>query len=83
MEVPAQIKTAAKSLIDVYGSAFDYLGKYESKDAFLFHFPEDLCVGFPFLYLFKDDQVTEITGTEALNILDRLPIENLDKLRVE
>lgn len=83
MEVPAQIITTAKSLIDAYGSALDYLGKYESKDVFLFHFPDDLCAGFPFLYLFKDDQVTEITGTEALNILDRLPVENLDILHIE
>ena len=40
MKVPEQIKSAAKSLIDLYGDAFDYLGKYKGKDAFLFRFPE-------------------------------------------
>lgn len=34
MKVPEQIKSAAKSLIDLYGDAFDYLGKYKGKDAF-------------------------------------------------
>ena len=38
MKVPEQIKSAAKSLIDLYGDAFDYLGKYKGKDAFLFRF---------------------------------------------
>ena len=34
MKVPEQIKSAAKSLIDTYGDAFDYLGKYKGKDVF-------------------------------------------------
>lgn len=82
MKVPEQIKRAAKSLIDVYGNAFDYLGKYKGKDAFVFRFPDDANTGFPYIYLFKDDKVTEITGFEALDILDLL-VENLDVVRVE
>lgn len=82
MKVPEQIKKAAKSLIDLYGDAFDYLGKYKGKDAFVFRFPEDSNTGFPFIYLFKSDKVTEITGFEALEILDSF-VENLDKVSVE
>lgn len=82
MKVPEQIKKAAKSLIDLYGDAFDYLGKYKGKDAFLFRFPEDSNTGFPFIYLFNSDKVTEITGFEALEILDSF-VENLDKVSVE
>ena len=82
MKVPEQIKSAAKSLIDVYGNAFDYLGKYKGKDAFVFRFPDDANTGFPYIYLFKDDKVTEITGFEALDILDLL-VENLDEVRAE
>lgn len=82
MKVPEQIKRAAKSLIDVYGNAFDYLGKYKGKDAFVFRFPDDANTGFPYIYLFKDDKVTEITGFEALDILNLL-VENLDVVRAE
>ena len=69
MKVPEQIKSAAKSLIDLYGDAFDYLGKYKGKDAFLFRFPEDTDTGFPYIYLFKDGKATEVTGFEALGII--------------
>lgn len=82
MKVPEQIKSAAKSLIDIYGNAFDYLGKYKGKDAFVFRFPDDANTGFPCIYLFKDDKVTEITGFEALDILNLL-VENLDVVRAE
>lgn len=82
MKVPEQIKSAAKSLIDVYGNAFDYLGKYKGKDAYAFRFPDDANTGFPYIYLFKDDKVTEITGFEALDIMDLL-VENSDVVRVE
>lgn len=82
MKVPEQIKNAAKSLIDLYGDAFDYLGKYKGKDAFLFRFPEDSNTGFPFIYLIKSEKVTEITGFEALDILNSL-VENLDEVSVE
>lgn len=68
MKVPEQIKTAAKSLIDLYGQSFDYLGKYKGQDAFLFHFPDDADTGFPFVYLSKDSQVQEVTGFDALAI---------------
>lgn len=82
MKVPEQIKKAAKSLIDLYGDAFDYLGKYKGKDAFLFRFPEDSNTGFPFIYLLNSDKVTETTGFEALEILDSF-VENLDEVSVE
>ena len=82
MKVPEQIKSAAKSLIDIYGDAFDYLGKYKGKDAFVFRFPDDANTGFPYIYLFKDDKVTEITGFEALDILNLL-VENLDAVRAD
>jgi hypothetical protein len=78
MKVPQQVKTAAKSLIDIYGDSFDYLGKYKGGDAFLFRFPEDACTGFPFVYLFVAGKVTEITGFEA-----SLLVENFDKVHVE
>lgn len=82
MKVPEQINSAAKSLIDAYGEAFDYLGKHKGKDAFLFRFPDDTDTGFPYIYLFKDSKAIEVTGFEALDILNSL-VENLDESEVK
>lgn len=82
MKVPEQIKRAAKSLIDAYGDAFDYLGKYKGKAAFSFRFPEDACAGFPSVFLLSDGKVEEVTGFDALDIVNLL-VENLDESEVK
>lgn len=82
MEVPAQIKAAAQVLINIYGDAFDYLGKYEGADAYLYRFPDNASTGLPYIYLFKNGITTEITGFEALDLLNVL-VGNLDENKVE
>ena len=52
--VPQIVKDAAHDLIIMYGDTIDYLGKYEGADAYMYHFPEDSCTGYPFVYLVKD-----------------------------
>ena len=64
-QIPQIVKDAAKDLIKAYGGKIDFLGKYEGADAYMFHFPNDSCTGFPFVYIHKDGKVTEITGFEA------------------
>lgn len=81
-QTPQIVKDAAKDLIKAYGGKVDFLGKYEEADAYMFHFPDDSTTGFPFVYIHKDDKVTEITGFEALDIVNLL-VENLDELSVE
>lgn len=68
--IPELVKTAAKSLIDMYGDNFSYLGMYDGAEAYVYEFPEDSCTGFPFVYLLKDDIVTEVSGYIALHIID-------------
>ena len=68
MNIPEQVKKAAGSLVDMYGLSFDYLGKYQDKDAFQFRFPDDTDTGFPVVFLFDGASVTEVTGFEALVI---------------
>lgn len=82
MKVPEQIKSEARWLIEQYGDSFDYLGNYEGQEVYLFKFPEDSCTGFPFVYLFKDGLVTEITGFESLDIIGLL-IKDVDMVDVE
>ena len=63
MDVPVKVQEVAKGLIDMYGPSFDYLGKYEGADFYMFVFPEDSNTGFPY------DEVLEITGFPALDII--------------
>ncbi|MBE6217072.1 MAG: hypothetical protein E7124_03410 [Bacteroidales bacterium] len=81
-KIPQIVKDAASELIGRYGSNIELLGKYEGADAYIYNFPDDSCTGFPFVYLHKDNKVTEITGFEALDIVNLL-VENLDELSVE
>lgn len=81
-QIPQIVKDAAKDLIKAYGGKIDFLGKYEGADAYMFHFPDDSCTGFPFVYIHKDDKLTEITGFEALDIMN-LFVENFDESGVE
>ena len=82
MEVPAQVKEAAKDLVDLYGDTFDYLGKYEGAEAYMYHFPDDSCTGYPFVCLVKNGKVEVVTDSPALYIVGLL-VENIDESDVE
>lgn len=82
MNVPEQIRTAARSLIEQYGESFDYLGTFEGQEGYLFKFPEDSCTGYPFLFLYDGSKATEITGPSVFDFID-LYVEDVDELDVE
>lgn len=69
MKIPEPVKQAAQGLIDMYGFNIDYLGTYEGADVYMYHFPDDVDTGFPFVYLYDNDNVEEITDFEALDII--------------
>lgn len=52
MNIPEQVKNEARLLIEQYGDSFEYLGKFEGQDAYVFKFPEDSDTGYPFIYLY-------------------------------
>lgn len=79
MEIPAKVKKVASALIERYGDRVERLGKYRGAQAYCFQFPDNMSTGFPFVYLFKEDKVTEITGFEALDIIG-LFIKDTDEL---
>lgn len=68
-KTPQIVKNAARDLIKMYGDVIDYLGKYEGADAYMYHFPDDSCTGFPFVYLVKDGKVDVVNGFESLDII--------------
>lgn len=85
MNVPEQVKNEARPLIEQYGDSFDYLGNREGQEAYLFRFPDDATVGFPFLYLFKDGEAMEVTGPGVFDFIDLYTpsIEDADEVSVE
>ena len=85
MNVPDQVKNEARPLIEQYGDSFDYLGNREGQEAYLFRFPDDATVGFPFLYLFKDGEAMEVTGPGVFDFIDLYTpgIEDADEVGVE
>lgn len=69
--IPQIVKKAAHDLIEIYGDHFDYLGKFEEADAYMYHFPDDVDTGFPFVYLLNsDNSVSEIDGFQAMDIIN-------------
>ena len=70
MNIPEQVINEAQHLINEYGRHFKYLGNHEGQEAWLFVFPDDATVGFPFLYLFKDGEAMEITGLHVFDFID-------------
>ncbi|MCF0219098.1 MAG: hypothetical protein HUK14_04880 [Muribaculaceae bacterium] len=69
MNIPDKVKAAAHSLVERYGDHVEHLGKYQGAEAFYYHFPDEEDAGFPFVYLLKNDNVTEISGFDALRII--------------
>ncbi len=81
-KIPQIVKDAARDLIKMYGDNINYLGKYEGADAYMYHFPDDSCTGYPFVFLVKDDKVDVVTDTPALYITE-LFVEDVDKVDIE
>lgn len=69
--VPKAVKDKTSDLAAMYGGDVEYKGKYEGRDVYMFRFPDDTETGFPFVYLYDDDNedVTELTGFESLKLL--------------
>lgn len=69
MEIPVKVKQAAHYLVEMYGDHIEHLGNYRGAEAFYYRFSDNVDAGFPFVYLLKDDKITEITGFDALHLL--------------
>lgn len=82
MIVPEQVKKEADWLIDRYDESFDYLGNYEGADFFVYQFPEEVTIGFPYVFQYENGSVLTITGFEALDVID-LFVKDIDEINVE
>lgn len=82
MKTPAKVKAAARYLVEMYGDHIEHLGQYQGAEAFYYHYPEDVDAGFPSVYLWKDEEVTEISDFFALEIIGSF-IEDFGEIGIE
>lgn len=83
MSIPIPIKKAMASWCKDYAGRIEYLGEYEGKGTYCYHFDEPVTLGFPFVYLLNpDNSVKEISGPESLEIID-LFVKDIDEVGVE
>lgn len=82
MKTPQSVIDAASRLTTQFDGTLEHLGTYEGKEAFVFtHSREDLCIGFPYVYLYEEGKpVEEVTGFESLDIISFFdPLENVEE----
>ena len=83
MNIPKPIQKAMDIWYKEYAGHIVYLGEYQGKGAYCYHFDEPVDLGFPFVYLLNsNNSVDEIDGPEALEIIN-LFVENFDEVGVE
>lgn len=66
---------AAAGLVEMYGPKFQFLGTRDGMDFFLFLIPEDQTTGFPSVYAYKDGQVLELPGEDAVDVMRSFGVE--------
>ena len=69
MQVPEAVIREAQPLIDMFGSHFEHLGDYEGQGAWLFIYPDNAEIGFPSVFLCKNNDAIEIGGFMAVDII--------------
>lgn len=69
-QIPIKVQTAFKTLSVMYGSEnITHIGKRDGVDYYMFRFPDDTDTGFPNVVAYKNGNVSEITGFDAVNIV--------------
>lgn len=82
MDAPKEVIREAQHLIDDYGNRLKYLGDVDGQKAWLFEFPDDVTIGFPFLYLLNGGEVIELTGLSVFDVID-LYVEDFGEIGIE
>jgi hypothetical protein len=68
--IPTQVRKEAEELISMYGQRVEYLGQMpDGRAAYYYHFPNDVCAGFPVVWLYGNGQVMELNDYEAIDVI--------------
>lgn len=82
MNIPEQVTNEARGLMNQYGGHLEYLGDADGQKAWLLRLPDDVAIGFPFLYLYKDGEAVEVTGPTVFDFID-LYVKDTDEVEIE
>ena len=73
MKIPDVVLQEASETMKMLEGTIVYLGKIgDSRDVYLLEQPIDAETGFPFVYLYDGQSAMEITGFEALDIINEV-----------
>lgn len=69
--IPQSVIQEAKGLVELYGNTIKYLGVKGKLHVYMFEFPEQVVTGFPFVFLYdqENDSTDTITGLGAVDII--------------
>ena len=68
--IPTPIRKEAEELVSMYGQRVEYLGQMpDGRAAYYFHFPNDVCAGFPVAWLYGSGQAMELSGHDAVEVI--------------
>jgi hypothetical protein len=71
MRTPQAVKDAAKFLTDGYATKYSHLGQYNGYEVYTLRFLEEVCIGLPEIYLYKEgEDVITLQGYEVFDIMD-------------
>ena len=73
MNIPEPIQKAMEGRYNEYAGHIEYLGEYQGKGAYCYHFDEPVELGFPVVLLYGiDGEIEEISGPKSFKIIDSL-----------
>ena len=73
MKIPDVVLQEASEALEMLEGTLVYLGKIgDGRDVYLLEQPIDAETGFPFVYLYDGQSAMEITGFEALDIINEV-----------
>ena len=75
MDTPKAILKAAKDIIKDFGDDFKLIGNSDGWDVYVLQLHEDREIGYPFVYLYKDGAVREVTGEDIFDLFRLIDIE--------
>lgn len=76
MKIPDAVIQAASDFVEMYGPAFEFLGKIGELEVYLFKFPNEQETGMPFVYLHKEGKpVKVLTDQDAAEIISSFGLE--------
>ena len=83
MNIPKPIQKAMDIWYKEYAGHIVYLGEYQGKGAYCYHFDEPVDLGFPIVLLYGQvGKIEEIYGPKSFEIINSL-VKDLDEVGVE